>query len=44
MELNLIAIEKELDLVIVLIFSEGREYEQLLEPVLLAYSLLVLLE
>ena len=44
MELNLIAIEKELDLVIVLTFFEEMEDEQLPQPVLLAYSLLILLE
>jgi hypothetical protein len=44
MELNLIAIEKELDLVIVLIFFEEMEDEQLLQPGLLAYSLPILLE
>jgi hypothetical protein len=44
MVLNLITIEKGLDLVIVLIFYEEMEDEQLLQLVLLAYSLLILLE
>ncbi len=44
MELNLIATEKELDQVIVLTFFEEMEDEQLPQPVLLAYSLLILLE
>jgi hypothetical protein len=44
MELNSIAIEKESGLVIVLIFFEEMEDEQLLQPVQLAYSLLILLE
>jgi hypothetical protein len=44
MELNLVAIEKELGLVTVLIFFEEMEDEQLLQPVRLAYSLLILLE
>lgn len=44
MELNLIAIEKESGLVIVLIFFEEMEDEQLPQLVLLAYSLLILLE
>lgn len=44
MEVNLIAIKKEQDLVIVLTFFEEMEDEQLPQPVLLAYSLLILLE
>jgi hypothetical protein len=44
MELNLIIIERELDLVIELVFFKEMEDEQLLQPVLLAYSLLILLE
>lgn len=44
MELNLIAIEKELGLVIVLIFFEEMVDGQLQQPVQLAYSLLILLE